>query len=201
MSHFEHPFVPRRLVTGVEDGRSVFISDEVVGNTHHYQTVPGMTASVLYATAVSPKLPVGSAEATPIHRPVLPRAGETVLMIVTFPPDSVYFSGDFDPQASAMEQNDFYPEFAASFDPEVPGVHQTASIDYDIVLDGEIWLEVGDETRHLTAGNVVIQGGARHAWRNTGDRIATMCFVLVGAEPATGSPAPSLEPTPSSSEH
>ena len=114
-------------------------------------------------------------------QPVLTAPDETVMMIATFPPDSVYFSDDFDPAASAQQQLDFYPQFAKSFHPVAPGVHQTTSIDYDIVLDGEIWLELDDETRHLTRGDVVVQGGTRRAWRNKGDAAATLCFILVGA--------------------
>ncbi|MCX6501460.1 MAG: cupin domain-containing protein [Microbacterium sp.] len=184
MNRFDHPFVPRRVVTGTVDGASTFLSDGPAENTYRYASVPGMTASVLYATASPATLPVGGDEIAPITRPTLPKPGETVVMIVTFPPDTVYFSPDFDPVRSAREQHDFYPEFAASFDPDAPGVHQTASVDYDIVLDGEIWLELDSGTRRLSAGDVVIQGGARHAWRNAGDTTATMCFVLIGAEPA-----------------
>ncbi|WP_245439801.1 cupin domain-containing protein [Microvirga aerophila] len=61
-------------------------------------------------------------------------------------------------------------------------MHRTCSVDYNIVLDGSIWLELddGNETM-LNQGDVVIQQATRHAWRNKGDRPATMAFVLVGA--------------------
>lgn len=176
---------PRRVVTGVRNGMNVFIDDGPAGNIHHYATIPGMAASILYQTAPTPSLPPADDAARPITEPVLPAPGETVLMIVTFPPDAVMASSDFDPHAAAAEQSAFYPQFAASFDPTAPGFHRTESVDYDIVLDGEIWLELDNETRHLAAGDVVVQGGTRHAWRNNGDRAATMCFVLIGAQPPT----------------
>lgn len=183
MSDFDYPHVPRRIVTGERDGSAVFLTDEPAPNVHHYATVPGMTASVLYSTAAVPGLPTVDEDASVITSPVLPQPGETVLMIVTFPPDSVMASEAFDPLAAVDEQFAFYPEFAATFDPEEPGKHQTASVDYDIVLDGEIWLELDGETKKLERGDVVIQGGTRHAWRNRGSSPATMCFVLVGAAP------------------
>jgi glutaryl-CoA dehydrogenase len=53
----------------------------------------------------------------------------------------------------------------------------------EIVLQGEIVLELDDGHRtHLAAGDIVIQNGTRHGWRNRSDRPATMAFVLVGAE-------------------
>lgn len=73
-------------------------------------------------------------------------------------------------------------------------MHRTATVDYGIVLDGEIWLEVdGGEERLLTAGDTIVQLGGRHGWRNKSDRPATLAFVLTGANdaaarPVTGSP-------------
>jgi len=60
-------------------------------------------------------------------------------------------------------------------------MHTTPTVDYGIVLQGEIVLELdaGHRTR-LSAGDVVIQNGTRHAWRNLGDRAATVAFVLIG---------------------
>ena len=62
-------------------------------------------------------------------------------------------------------------------------MHTTDTIDYGIVLSGEIWLEVddGEETR-LRQHDVVIQNGTRHAWRNKSSAPATAAFVLIGVE-------------------
>ncbi|WP_199241058.1 cupin domain-containing protein [Naasia lichenicola] len=142
-----------------------------------------MTTSVLHLTAAPAALATADGETAPSRGRLVPAPGETSLVIVTFPPDSVFMSADFDGPAAGAEQFDFAPDFAASFEPDAPGKHQTETIDYDIVLDGEIWLELDDETAHLRTGDVVIQTGTRHAWRNNGDRPATMCFVLIGATP------------------
>jgi mannose-6-phosphate isomerase-like protein (cupin superfamily) len=182
MSRFVDPVVPRRVVTGVRDGRSVVVSDGPVPNAHHYSAIPGMMTSVVYATAAVPHLPQDGAEAAPRGLHVPPGPGETRLMIVTFPPDSSLEGADFDPTAADAEQRQFIPGLAERFEADAPGMHQTDTVDYDVVLDGEIWLELDDATTHLRAGDVVIQGGTRHAWRNRGDRTATMCFVLIGGE-------------------
>jgi hypothetical protein len=174
---------PRRVVTGIRNGKSIFLSDGPVPNAHHYDAIPGMMTSVIYATAPVPGLPQPQDEPAPPRMPVPPRPGETRLMIVTFPPDSAFASSDFDPVASDAEQRLHIPGLAEKFEAEAPGMHTTDTIDYDIVLDGEIWLELDDgATVHLRQSDVAIQCGTRHAWRNKGDRPATMCFVLIGAE-------------------
>lgn len=63
------------------------------------------------------------------------------------------------------------------------------SVDYDVVLEGEITLELDDGAQVLLRKHdVAVQHGNRHAWRNLSDRPATMLFVLVGAKrpPITG---------------
>jgi quercetin dioxygenase-like cupin family protein len=70
---------------------------------------------------------------------------------------------------------------AAAMEPDNPGMHQTATVDYGIVLDGEVVLELDDGAQTvLTAGDTIVQLGSRHAWRNKSDRPATVAFVLTG---------------------
>jgi quercetin dioxygenase-like cupin family protein len=67
-------------------------------------------------------------------------------------------------------------------EPDNPGMHFTDTVDYVIVLDGEVWLEVdGGKDVLLKKHDVVIQNGTRHAWRNKSDRNVTIAAVLVGA--------------------
>ncbi len=76
-----------------------------------------------------------------------------------------------------------------------PGVrsplHRTCSLDYGIVLAGEIDLELDDGKRtSLSVGDVVVQRGTIHAWINRGATTARMAFILLDASPATVSGAP-----------
>ena len=61
-------------------------------------------------------------------------------------------------------------------------MHRTASIDYGIVLEGEITLVLDDAEVTLRAGDVVVQRGTDHAWANRGDVTAKVVFVLVDGE-------------------
>ena len=62
------------------------------------------------------------------------------------------------------------------------GMHTSDTVDYGIVVSGEIWLELvdGEEVR-LKQGDCVVQNGTRHNWRNRGSEVCVMAFVLIGA--------------------
>jgi quercetin dioxygenase-like cupin family protein len=65
------------------------------------------------------------------------------------------------------------------------GFHSTDTIDYGVVIEGEIVLDLGDGGRQvLPAGTCVVQRGTRHAWRNETGRPALVAFVVVGARRA-----------------
>ncbi|WP_245287910.1 cupin domain-containing protein [Bradyrhizobium sp. Ec3.3] len=137
---------------------------------------------MLWGTAPKPSVPWDGGNVAEGRNSVLPDVGETRLMKVTFPPDSVMMSSDFDPAAAGAEYMSRLPGLAERFEPESPGMHTTDSVDYGILLEGEISLELDDgETVALKAGDVVVQNGTRHAWRNPGTKPATLIFVLIGA--------------------
>jgi quercetin dioxygenase-like cupin family protein len=69
----------------------------------------------------------------------------------------------------------------------VPGsaavMHRTETLDYAIVIAGEIVMELDDSSVTLQAGDVVIQRGTNHAWVNRGSEPAYVAFVLIDAQP------------------
>jgi mannose-6-phosphate isomerase-like protein (cupin superfamily) len=70
-----------------------------------------------------------------------------------------------------------------------PGVsprnHRTDSIDYAVVMSGEVDMELDDTTVHLKAGDVLVQRGTIHNWVNRGSVPCVIAFVLIAAEPVT----------------
>jgi quercetin dioxygenase-like cupin family protein len=66
-----------------------------------------------------------------------------------------------------------------------PRVHRTDSIDYAVVISGEIDMQLDDSEVHLTAGDVLVQRGTIHNWVNRGDKPCVMAFVLIDAKPVT----------------
>ena len=68
--------------------------------------------------------------------------------------------------------------------PGMPGVmHRTETVDYCIVLAGEVDMDMDDSTVHLKAGDIVIQRGTNHSWVNRGTAPARIAFVLIDAKP------------------
>ena len=72
------------------------------------------------------------------------------------------------------------------FSPGVsPRVHRTDSIDYAVVMSGEIEMEMDDTVVHLKAGDVLVQRGTIHNWINTGTAPCVIAFALIDAKPVT----------------
>ena len=70
------------------------------------------------------------------------------------------------------------------FSPGVsPRIHRTDSIDYAVVMSGEIDMELDDSVVHLKAGDVLVQRGTIHNWINRGSEPCTIAFILIDAKP------------------
>ena len=176
----------RVVVSNGPDGKSKVQIDGAAPRSREMTSLPGFANTLLWTTAADPVVGDGDvADDTPSVL-IAPGPGETRLMFVTFPPDTAMMHPDFDPEAFGAEMLEALPGLAEKFEPDNPGMHTTDSIDYDVVLDGEIVLELDDgQTVELAKHDVVIQHGTRHAWRNASDSPATMLFVLVGADRAS----------------
>jgi mannose-6-phosphate isomerase-like protein (cupin superfamily) len=171
----------RRVVTGNVSGKSVVQSDEPLP-AYEFKTVPGYEHTLVWVNPTTPDL----REEQRFDRypdSVVPGPGGTSLHFVTFPPSSVFADPSFDGEASRKEALIRLRGLADHFEKEDPAMHRTNTVDYAIVFDGEMWLELDDaKTIHLKKGDVVVQNGTRHAWRNKGTAPVTMLFFLNGAK-------------------
>lgn len=176
--------IRRVLVSNDTNGKSILQSDGCAPRAVEYSSVSGFATALLWSTPARPAVgaSVMATDTSPEVR-FVPGPGETRLMMVTFAPDSVTMRADFDPAAFGAEFAQNAPGLAELFEMDNPGMHTTDSIDYDVVLDGEITLELDDGKEVvLKRHDVCVQHGTRHAWRNKTDKPATMLFVLVGAD-------------------
>ncbi|MFM9927259.1 cupin domain-containing protein [Variovorax sp. H27-G14] len=173
----------RRVVAATgADGKARVVSDEVALRHVEFATVPGFAAALLWSTPAGARLGHDAPSDATGRVGFVPAPGETRLLFVTFPPDSVMMRADFDAAAFGAEFAREVPGLAETFEPAHPGMHTTDSVDYDVVLEGEIVLELDDGAQvQLGKHDVAVQHGNRHAWRNPSDQPAKMLFVLMGA--------------------
>jgi len=176
----KQPSTYRRIVTGNENGKAVVQSDEPLP-AYEFETVPGYEHTLIWVNPATPDLSKQQ-KFDSYPDSVVPGPGGTSLHFVTFPPGSVFADPSFDGEAAQEEALIRLPGLADHFEKEDPAMHKTNTVDYSVVYDGEIWLELDDaETLHLKRGDVVVQNGTRHAWRNKGTEPVTMLFFLNGA--------------------
>ncbi|WP_211268677.1 cupin domain-containing protein [Actinoplanes subtropicus] len=124
-----------------------------------------------------------SAPAESIENIGFPTPGQTVFRVADFPPDASYPKNAGD---TIFDEIDGHEERVTSddgADQKHFWFHRTDSLDYAIVLDGEITLIVDEGEVTLKAGDVAVQRATAHAWSNRTDRIARVAFVLIGTEP------------------
>ncbi|MFC2035147.1 cupin domain-containing protein [Chloroflexota bacterium] len=176
----------RRVVTGLtKSGKSVFVSD---GEPPCNIKPEGLDSDnfEIWGTDGIPTIPVEGGDPTVEMSSFIPALGGTRLRTLQFPGtkeiDRATKAG-VDIAAVQKERWAKMPDIAAVLEKEHPLMHTTDTIDYGIVLSGEIWLELDDEAEvHLRQGDCVIQNGTRHAWRNKGPEPCIMAFIMIGAE-------------------
>jgi mannose-6-phosphate isomerase-like protein (cupin superfamily) len=143
---------------------------------------PGGNAVLnLWVTSESPADLNGSSDKAEAKVGVPPPLNGTIFRIVDFPPAGKPAAGPHEEHVKTLT--------AMGIDPSTqgyarhPNTHRTRSIDYAIVLDGEIDMLMDDSEVHLKAGDVLVQQGTNHAWVNNTQKVCRVAFVLIDAKP------------------
>jgi hypothetical protein len=157
------PKSARRVVTGHDqNGKSIVLSDGMPPNVRDKGT--GVDFIEIWNTGNSPAA-IHSVEPEPTDGPLKVPPART---------------------GSKIRFNDFYPGHIAKLPPRADGrhpmMHRTRSIDYGIVLEGEIYMILDDSEVLLRPGDVVVQRGTDHAWENRANHVCRMAFILIGGE-------------------
>ncbi len=171
----------RRVVTGHDaGGKAVFVSDELVAPIVP-SLLPGNAFYRLWGGDVTPSFPDdGRRPAAPEY---FPPVGGFRFGLFTVPPDGgAGAPPDLDFEAALAEFETVLPGLARHLEPENPGMHTTATIDFEVVLAGAPTLELDDgATVTLAPGDTVVQNGTRHRWSNTGAEPALLAVFICGA--------------------
>ena len=170
----------RRVLTGHDsEGKSTFIADGLAPNVKEMASMPGLALTDLWETRGAPASNAGAADAA--ARPVRlepPRNG-SILRIVEFPPDSQWRE-----RADARRAFDSIGAgHAADRRSSDPMMHRTSTVDYIIVLKGEIYAVMEKGETLLRAGDILVQRGTNHSWSVRGSEPCIVAAVLVSAKP------------------
>jgi mannose-6-phosphate isomerase-like protein (cupin superfamily) len=170
----------RRIVTGHDaSGKAVVVMDGPAPN----QTVRGTTglvSTLLWVTEESPANIASNADRADRPSPVGPPPRGSILRVVDFPP-----SGD----TSGISHEAVLKEMGVSHGghgkpARHPFMHRTRSVDYALVLEGEIDMLMDDSEVNMKAGDIMVQQGTNHAWVNNSKAMCRIAFVLIdGVEP------------------
>lgn len=180
----------RRVVTGHNaSGRSIIIQDQP---TPHVKTSPHRPGVVINNLWMTDQMPVSAEPEDAAHAgmPLAPGANGINFRIVEFPPEAEYLD-----KISADDAVKAFGEMGAAdalvshnADAQKPAqnpfMHKTETVDFAIVVSGEIFLVMDEDETLMRAGDVCIQRATNHVWSNRSNQPCRMAFVLIDA--ATG---------------
>ena len=174
------PLPPIRRIVTADDahGHSRIVEDAPATAIRTVAERPNYRAVNIWRTEAAPA-PVDAPDSIARHQGILPpKNGGSILRIIDYPPEAA------DP---ALRQRQIAATFGGIFadaqhdksDGAHPGMHRTDTVDYAIILAGEIWAVMDECETLMHAGDVLIQRGTNHAWANRSDQTARICFVLL----------------------
>jgi mannose-6-phosphate isomerase-like protein (cupin superfamily) len=174
----------RRVVTGHDpQGAAIISSDGALPNVSELAAIPGTFFHEVWSTQATPAIIDNGPDPTigPLRLP--PPAHGSRIRFVDIPPDTEDFlrNGADRMHAAFSQIGDPNASTVTTASPH-PLMHRTETIDYGIVISGEVTLVLDKGTADLKAGDVVIQRGTNHAWANRSDKPCRMLFVLVDGQ-------------------
>jgi mannose-6-phosphate isomerase-like protein (cupin superfamily) len=174
-------FPIRRVVTGNDrSGKAIAMIDAVATSVHRREQL-GVTNTVLWVTDTVPA-DLSNPEDTANRKVgIVPPPSGTIFRVVEFSPEREV-KADYETRLRIFQGLGVAPEGESRERPRHPAMHRTKTVDYAVVLSGEIDMLLDDSEIHLRPGDVVIQRGTNHAWVNRGDAPCQVAFIIVDAK-------------------
>jgi hypothetical protein len=172
----------RRLVSGHNaEGKSIFLSDTTVSPPGNRRTAAGTAVVELWQTDTMPADNTGDKDPTDHPFRLPPPPNGTVCRVVEYPPDQQRFAAMSGKDWAADAATQGYKRDAGNA--RHGGFHKTDTIDYAIVIEGEIYALMDEGEKLMNTGDFLIQRGTSHSWANRSDKIARIAFILIDAKP------------------
>jgi mannose-6-phosphate isomerase-like protein (cupin superfamily) len=171
----------RRVVTGHKNGKAAIMINDLAPNVTEVKGWKGLGITELWVTGECPVDNSGF-EVDQGARPMRhdPTSAGTIFRVVEFPPEA---AGTIDTKLAfeAMGSNN---KPRAEDSAKHPSMHKTNSLDYLVVIAGEMWMVMEEGEVLLRQGDCVVQRGTNHAWVNKSDKPCLLAAILIDAKPA-----------------
>ena len=167
----------RRIVVKDEGGKSRILVDGPSPDVRTDPARPGFASTRIWVTDRTPARMKDVRDTLDAHHTLEPPHGGSVCRVVTFPPDAAWQGKVGAKQVQAWFAATGSPG-ASTYAPGArhPYMQKTRTLDFCLVLEGEITLVLDTQEVHLRAGDTVVQRGTNHAWSNRSDRPCTIAF-------------------------
>jgi mannose-6-phosphate isomerase-like protein (cupin superfamily) len=164
----------RRVVTGHDTaGRSAVVYDDHAPNSKVLAAAGGLRRTELWETISGRAVNFDNVDTSLQINTLEPKTGGSIFRIVEYPPDKV--------RLQTLNPSAHFGGAADRTGERHPGMHKTNTIDYAIVLSGEIYAMLDAGEVRLTAGDCLIQRRTNHAWSNRTDKPCQIAFVMISA--------------------
>ncbi len=171
----------RRVVTGHNSkGKSVIMMNDDAPDVRVFKHYGGTAVTDLWMTTSVPADNLRIEDVGTRNFAIEPPPGGTIFRIIEYPPDHVRFA-DIDREAAFREMGASHAMVKEGA--RHPGMHKTSTVDYVVVLSGEIYAVMDEGEVLLKVGDCLIQRGTSHAWSNRTNEPCRIAVVLVDANP------------------
>jgi uncharacterized cupin superfamily protein len=173
----EKPKPVRRIVVVDEGEKSKTLVDGPSPDVRIDPARPGFSSTRIWVTDRTPARMKDVRDTLDAPHTLEPPAGGSVCRVVTFPPDAAWKG-----KVGAKEVQAYFAAMgspgASTYDSKAlhPYMQKTRTLDFCLILDGEITLVLDTQEVHLKAGDTVVQRGTSHAWANRSGRPCTIAF-------------------------
>ena len=173
----------RRVITGHDDqGRAIILDDGVVQRVQQVGGAIGPMFHEVWNTRATPA-PIDAASGEPAEEGILlaPPRGGTRIRVLDIPPESdgIRHMTAEEAEAHFAEIGAGHASNAAKAGAKHALMHRTETIDYGIVIEGELVLIMDEGETTVRAGDIVIQRGTNHGWANRSGNNCRIVFVLI----------------------
>ncbi|MEO9462391.1 MAG: cupin domain-containing protein [Marinomonas sp.] len=173
----------RRVITGHDQSGKAIIQDD--GPVPRMQRIGGDTGPMFHEvwnTRAMP-VPIDAASGEPPEEGIIlaPPANGTRIRVLDIPPDDASLE-EMTPEAARAHFAEIGAADASSFEgaeSRHAHMHKTETVDYGIVIEGELVLIMDEGETTVRAGDIVVQRGTNHGWANRTDQNCRIAFILI----------------------